>query len=151
MPDAHHRSMSFAERLDFLFNTVTGPDGRLYSLRAAADALRAAGHDISHGQLGRLRHGTAEPRHSDMEALAGLFGTTASFFTDRPDASAATVPDDPIVRALRDPAIRKVALRMADSGLSAAGRAAVADMLETVIRMEQQARAQHGDQPGGTT
>jgi hypothetical protein len=133
---------TFADRLDELFRTVVNSDGRLYSTRAAAAALAALDCPVSHTHVGKLRRGEADPRRSEMQAFATLFGVSLSYFThDDGDESDA---DRRLARALGDPAIQAVAMRMGEADMSAAGKAAVAAMVEQVVLLEQAARKRQG-------
>jgi hypothetical protein len=134
---------TFAERLDELFRTVVNSDGRLYSTRAAATALAALGCPVSHTHVGKLRRGEADPRRSEMQAFATLFGVSLAYFT-RDDSDDSEV-DRRLARALGDPAIQAVAMRMGEAEMSAAGKAAVAAMVEQVVLLEQAARQRRTD------
>src|SRR5512142_391326 len=139
-PDASgvDRGWSFAERLDHLFRTVPDSSGRLWSNRSAAAELTRRGHTISHAHIGNLRFGRADPRHSDMQALADLFDQPVSYFTDT-----VTGVEQQLRLALADPSVRLVALRMADARLSPRGAEAIIAMIEQVQRLE-------ADRNGGT-
>ena len=81
-------------RLNNLFATVRRPDGRLWSDRAAAEALTNSGHPISRTQIGNIRRSLADPRFADMVALARLFGQPSTYFTES-DPGGATDTVDP--------------------------------------------------------
>lgn len=129
---------SFAERLDWLFRHVPDPvTGKPYSVRHVAAALTERGCKISHTQLNKLRNGDApDPRHSVIEAIAAFFGHPASFLTH------ASVDDgrQDLARALSDPHIKQVAMRLVDARLSPEGHAAVVAMIEQVRLLEAAAR-----------
>jgi len=134
---------TFADQLDELFRTVVNSEGRPYSTRAAAAALTALGCPVSHTHVGKLRRGEADPRRSEMQAFATLFGVSLAYFTqDDGDA------DRRLSRALGDPAIQAVAMRMGEAEMSAAGKAAVAAMVEQVVLLEQAARRRQSDAGG---
>ncbi|GAA3339778.1 hypothetical protein GCM10020358_24780 [Amorphoplanes nipponensis] len=143
--DSHARR-TFADRLDELFRTVVTSEGRLYSTRAAAAALAELGCPVSHTHVGKLRRGEADPRRSEMQAFATLFGVSLAYFTQDDDDSEV---DRRLARALGDPAIQAVAMRMGEAEMSAAGKAAVAAMVEQVVLLEQAAR-QRNAPPGGS-
>src|SRR5512142_770114 len=113
--DERPTSHSFAERLDELFRTTRkpGPPGtdRHFSVREVAAAL-----GWSHTHLGNLRSGrAADPRRSEMQALATCFGRPLSYFTDEPTESADPAASEihaRLQRALADPNITAIALRM---------------------------------------
>lgn len=137
---------TFADQLDELFRTVVNSEGRPYSTRAAAAALTALGCPVSHTHVGKLRRGEADPRRSEMQAFATLFGVSLAYFTqdDGDDSDA----DRRLSRALGDPAIQAVAMRMGEAEMSAAGKAAVAAMVEQVVLLEQAARRRQSDAGG---
>jgi transcriptional regulator with XRE-family HTH domain len=141
-----HARRTFADRLDELFRTVVNSDGRLYSTRAAAAALAALGCPVSHTHVGKLRRGEADPRRSEMQAFATLFGVSLAYFTQ--DDGDETEVDRRLARALGDPAIQAVAMRMGEAEMSAAGKAAVAAMVEQVVLLEQAARQRHSPPDG---
>ena len=145
MTGEKHARRTFADRLDELFRTVVSGEGRPYSTRAAAAALADLGCPVSHTHVGKLRRGEADPRRSEMQAFATLFGVSLAYFTqdDGDDGEA----DRRLARALGDPAIQAVAMRMGEAEMSAAGKAAVAAMVEQVVLLEQAARRRH--QPPG--
>ncbi|MET8150833.1 hypothetical protein ACIBSW_18365 [Actinoplanes sp. NPDC049668] len=138
-----HARRNFADRLDELFRTVVTDEGRPYSTRAAAAALAELGCPVSHTHVGKLRRGEADPRRSEMQAFATLFGVSLTYFTQDDDEA-----DRRLARALGDPAIQAVAMRMGEAEMSAAGKAAVAAMVEQVVLLEQAARRRH-QQPDG--
>ena len=153
MSDQHEQSPSFATQLDHLFRTVSTAEGRLYSNRMAAAKLTAGGCPISHTQVGALRRGDADPRRSEMLAFANMFGKPVSYFLDDPSSTVDSPTLDHkesrrLIRALQDPDILSVAMRMGDTGMSATGKAAVLAMIEHVLAIERQAR-QQPPAPGG--
>jgi hypothetical protein len=81
-----------------------------------------------------------------MQAFATLFGVSLAYFTqdDGDDSDA----DRRLSRALGDPAIQAVAMRMGEAEMSAAGKAAVAAMVEQVVLLEQAARRRQSDAGG---
>jgi hypothetical protein len=130
----------FSARLDELFRTRRGPDGRLYSVRQAAAELTRRGQPVSHTYLGRLRNGTAAPpRTSMVEALAALFGVGVDYFAV-PAGEASTAEAFATRQALADPEIRRVALRLLEAKLSPEGADAVLSMIDHVRRLEEAAR-----------
>ncbi|WP_410673786.1 hypothetical protein [Amycolatopsis sp. cmx-4-68] len=77
--------MSFAEALTFLYDKRLRDDGKPYSDRDVADALQAAGVDVSHSYLWMLRKGRKDhPRTNIVTGLAAFFHVPAGFFLDRP-------------------------------------------------------------------
>ena len=125
-----------AERLDLLIATVH-PAGRgPYTLREIASAINAgAGTSlISAAYISQLRTGQrTEPSHSRLVALARFFGVDTGYFSAEVTAEEATRQLE-VLAALRDDAVRSVALRAA--GLSESSLAAVRAVIEQVRRLE---------------
>jgi hypothetical protein len=134
------RGDSFAERLDQLLRTVPDPaTGKPYSVRAVAASLTAAGHPISHSYLNNLRNGSAaDPRRSEVAALARFFGVSVSYFTDSWEADGGR--PDPLREALSTPGVMRIALRLGGARLSAEGLDAIEALVEHVARVEGAAR-----------
>ncbi|MEV0811172.1 hypothetical protein [Micromonospora sp. NPDC050200] len=137
---------SFAARLDWLFRTVTDPQGRPYSVRHVAQELTGRGCRISHTHLSNLRQGRApDPRQSVVDAIAAFFGQPSSFFAPGQDD---VDGGRDLAHALANPHIKQVAMRLADARLSPEGHAAVVAMIEQVERLEAAARARRsGERP----
>jgi transcriptional regulator with XRE-family HTH domain len=125
-----------AERLDLLIATVH-PAGRgPYTLREIASAINAeAGASlISAAYISQLRTGQrTEPSHSRLAALARFFGVETGYFTGEVTTGEASRQLE-IQAALRDDAVRSVALRAA--GLSESSLAAVRAVIENARRLE---------------
>ena len=125
-----------AERLDGLIRRAHPPDRGPYSLREIAEAINAeAGTSlISAAYISQLRTGhRTVPSHSRLAALARFFGVGIDYFSDE----ATTEETDrqlEILAALRDDAVRSVALRAA--GLSESSLAAVRAVIENARRLE---------------
>jgi transcriptional regulator with XRE-family HTH domain len=132
------RQRSFGHRLDSLFRNTRKPgSAKGYSVREVAAAL-----GWSHTHLSNLRSGrAADPRLTEMQALANFFGVPLSYFTGE---DAAEPPSSRIqlrlLNALADPSIERVALRMADAELSEQGAAAVLAMIDQVRLLERAAQ-----------
>ena len=125
-----------AERLDLLIATVHPPGRGPYTLREIADAVNAqAGTSlISAAYISQLRTGQrTEPSHSRLAALARFFGVDTAYFSGDVTAQEATRQLE-VQAALRDDAVRSVALRAA--GLSVSSLAAVRAVIEQVRRLE---------------
>lgn len=125
---------TLAEKVDHLFRTVRPAKGE-YSYEAVASAIRdAGGPTISAAYVWMLRKGQRDnPTMKHLEALASFFGVPAAYFFD--DAVAAQVDEQlSLVAALRDSAVRKMALRA--SGLSSESLGTIADMIERVRTLE---------------
>lgn len=100
-----------AEKLDHLFKVVKPPGGlgREYTYREIAERAGAAGHPISHSQVHSLR---TKPEKvitlKAIESLAAGFDVSVAYFFN--DATAAKIERDlPLLAALRDPNIRRLA------------------------------------------
>ncbi len=140
---------TFADKLNHLFETVRGTDGRPYSNRQVAEAitLKAAGADgptVDHSYLSKLRAGgRAKPSFEIVEALAAFFGVKVDYFSD--DAVAARIDAQlALLAALRDSGVRDVALRAA--GVSEKGLHTVAALLDQVRQYEGLGPPPAGDQ-----
>ncbi|MEV6830714.1 hypothetical protein [Amycolatopsis sp. NPDC051102] len=82
---AEEGAVSFAEALTFLYDKRLRDDGKPYSDRDVADALQAAGVEVSHSYLWMLRKGRKDhPRTNIVTGLAAFFLVPAGFFLDRP-------------------------------------------------------------------
>jgi hypothetical protein len=82
---AEEGAVSFAEALSFLYDKRLRDDGKPYSDRDVADALQAAGVEVSHSYLWMLRKGRKDhPRTNIVTGLAAFFVVPAGFFLDRP-------------------------------------------------------------------
>ena len=125
-----------ADRLDGLILRVH-PAGRgPYTLREIAEAINAeAGTSlISAAYISQLRTGQrTEPSHSRLAALAKFFGVGIDYFSDEATAEE-TDRQLEVLAALRDDAVRSVALRAA--GLSESSLAAVRAVIENARRLE---------------
>ena len=137
--DGHPAGRSFAQRLDALFHETRKPGSRkAYSVREVAATL-----GWSHTHLANLRSGrSADPRLTEIQALAGFFGVPIGYFID--DAAMGQREaqlQQRLLSALTDPAIKTVALRLADAHLSPVGATAILAMIEQVQPLEQAAQS----------
>lgn len=127
---------TLAAKLDRLFRTVR-PAGRgEYTYEEVATAIRDRGVMISHTYVWQLRKGTRDnPTKRHLEALAEFFGVNAAYFLDDDPATVKRIEDQlELLAALRDNAVRTVALRAA--GLSAPSLEAIHGMIEHARRIE---------------
>lgn len=125
---------TLAEKVDHLFRTVRPAKGE-YTYDHVATAVReAGGPTISAAYVWMLRKGQRDnPTMKHLEALASFFGVPAAYFFD--DAVAARVDGQlSVVAALRDAAVRRMALRA--SGLSSESLDAISEMIERVRKLE---------------
>jgi hypothetical protein len=81
---AEQGDVSFAEALSFLFDKCAREDGKPYSDRDVAQALKDDGVDISYSYVWLLRQGKKDdPRASHIRGFARFFGVPSGFFLDR--------------------------------------------------------------------
>jgi hypothetical protein len=134
---------SFSERLNELLATTPDPaTGRSFSVRKVARELTTRGYSVSHTYLKQLLDDKAPPPRVGLpEAIAQVFGRPGYF---NPPAGTDRDQDEVQValrRALSDPAIRQVAMFLADGEpLSPEGAKAVLAMIEHVKMVEAAAR-----------
>lgn len=136
------RHAVIAERLDYLFATLRGPDGRPYTMREVADGInQAAGEQVISVQyLSQLRLGQRKvPSYEKLQFIARFFGVDVLYFSDDLAAGQAGEQAE-IVRALHDAGVRSLALRA--SGLSEASLHAVMTLIDHI-------RSQEGLPPAG--
>lgn len=118
-----------ADRLNHLFSVVPGPDGQLWKIGAAAEAL-----GTSRKHLHRMLSGEqSNPSAQLLGAIAKLFGVPVAYFYD--DEKAADVDRQlALLVAMRDTKVRSILSRSA--GVSDAGLDSVMGVLEHVRRLE---------------
>ncbi len=152
-------------RLNHLFETVH-PRGRgPFSNEEVARAVREQGGDISKQYIAYLRKGEREnPRLHHLEALAGFFGVSVSYFFDD-ESSARTEKRLEELAAWRDAGLTQQDLRsleragvtgvaMRAVGLSTKGLEFAKAVLDQLREMEGLAPEQggpHGPGPRATT
>jgi transcriptional regulator with XRE-family HTH domain len=127
---------TLAAKLDRLFRTIR-PAGRgEYTYEEVATAIRDRGVMISHTYVWQLRKGARDnPTKRHLEALAEFFGVNAAYFLDDDPATVKRIEDQlELLAALRDNAVRTVALRAA--GLSGPSLEAIHGMIEHARRIE---------------
>lgn len=124
---------TLADKLDHLFRTVHPGRGE-YSHEEVAAAIRARGVTISHTYIWQLRKGLRDnPTIRHLAALAGFFGVPAAYFIN--DADTARIDGElALLSALRDAAVRKVAMRAA--GLSEESLGTITEVIERVRQLE---------------
>src|SRR5579859_6142691 len=107
-----------------------------------ADAITAAtGEELSSTGVWKLRTGRGDnPTLKTLTAMARFFGVPVGYFGD--EESAESIGDElALLELLRDEGVGRATLRSL-TGLSSHGRRAVAEIIETISRMEQvQAKA----------
>jgi transcriptional regulator with XRE-family HTH domain len=99
---------TFAERLNFLFDTVHPPGRGPYS---NSEVARGAGITVTY--VGYLRKGLRDnPTKAHIEALAGFFGIPPTYFFDGSEGPE-VARDLALLSALKHAGAREVALRAA--------------------------------------
>jgi ESX-1-secreted protein regulator len=132
----HWEKALLADRLDHLFRAVHPKDRGPYTGAEVAEAInRAAGASvISATYVWQLRTGRRDnPTKKHLSALAAFFGVSPVYFFDDAETGRDTVPAE-LVTALKDDAVRDVALRAA--GLSDRSLKAISDMIESARTVE---------------
>lgn len=101
-----------ADRLNRLFASVSRPGGRgLWTNEKASSALHGMGAGMSGAYLSQLRNGKkTNPSARHLAAVAELFGVPMAYFFDM-GAAEQVDADLPLLTAVRDPAVRRLALR----------------------------------------
>lgn len=110
------RLPSFAERLNYLWDTRLSPRGTPYTLR---EVHEGTGRKLSMSYLSLLRKGgVAAPSGDKLQVLADFFGVPISYFTAAqiPQELAASEIDAELLDALRNPMVRELALRAQSMG-----------------------------------
>jgi ESX-1-secreted protein regulator len=102
-----------------------------------AEAITAAtGEELSSTGVWKIRTGRGDnPTLKTLTAMARFFGVPVGYFGDEEQAE--SIGDElAVLELLRDQGFGRAALRSL-TGLSAHGRKAVAEIIETISRMEQ--------------
>ncbi len=125
-------STDFAARLNHLFDTIVGADGKPYSNEAVISGIAAkGGPTISKGYLSELRSGKKDnPTLKHIEALAGFFEVDPAYFVGSDDSATKISDDVQIAAAMSDAGVKSIALRTAR--LSAVERELIATLVEQV-------------------
>jgi transcriptional regulator with XRE-family HTH domain len=125
-----------ARRLEHLFQTVHPKGGKPYTNVEVADAINAAAGEkvISQAYVWQLRKGIKDnPTKRHLAALAAFFGVSVLYFFDDEDDNP-TAPATKVDLALRDDAVKEVALRAA--GLSDETLKTIQDMIDRARTLE---------------
>ncbi|ATL71160.1 helix-turn-helix domain-containing protein [Nocardia terpenica] len=142
----------FAEKLNYLFTTVTPSEGLEYSNPHVASAISATGVPISQSYIWQLRTGRKDnPTLKHVQALANFFGVPAAFFFDDAVTDQVSQRLDEVkaeqhrlLEIAASSQAQQIALRTGE--LSDKGRQQIADLLDVVYRLEQtENRNEHGD------
>ena len=127
-------SGEFAARLDELFRTVPGPDGRPFTGKAIAHRATELGFRLGESHLSQLRTGkAASPSFRTVEAIAAAFAVDIAYFLT-PEAQERTREHIHLMRMQSDPRVIAVAFRHAGSDPRTA---AMVDDLVRVLRTQQ--------------
>lgn len=127
---------TLAGKLEYLFETVR-PRGRdsYTNEEVASEIARRGGPTISASYIWSLRTGKKDnPTKRHLEALAGFFGVSPSYFFSSEDSERIEA-ELGLLTAMRDADVRAVALR--SSGLST-------ETLQTIRGFVERARALEG-------
>jgi transcriptional regulator with XRE-family HTH domain len=138
------RHGGFAGRLNHLFATVRPPgEDREYTNSEVASAT-----ELSGSYLGYLRKGVRDnPSVEAVQALARFFGVRPSYLVDdEPDEEHAARTDAQLrlAQALKNPAIKRLAMRAAEADLSPTALDAITAMIDQVSKLEQNAAKKKG-------
>ena len=128
-------SLTLAEKLNHLFETIHPPGRPEFSSEDVAEGIRArGGPTISATYIWQLRKGLRDnPTKKHLEALAEFFGVTPAYFFDE-EAAERIEAELELLAALRDAPVRHIALRA--SGLSSQSLRAIAEMIDRVRELE---------------
>lgn len=124
----------FARRLEELFRTVPGPNGRAYSAKAIAARSTERGFRLGESYLSQLRSGKAKsPSFRTVEGIAAAFGVDVHYFLE--DRAAQRTRDEiDMMRLQADTNVQLAAFRLA--GLSSDSVTVVNELIK-VLRQQQ--------------
>lgn len=124
----------FARRLEELFRTVPGPNGRAYSAKAIAARSTERGFRLGESYLSQLRSGKAKsPSFRTVEGIAAAFGVDVHYFLE--DRAAQRTRDQiDLMRLQADSNVQLAAFRLA--GLSSDSVSVVNELIK-VLRVQQ--------------
>ncbi|MFT3901443.1 MAG: XRE family transcriptional regulator [Gordonia sp. (in: high G+C Gram-positive bacteria)] len=124
----------FARRLEELFRTVPGPNGRAYSAKAIAARSTERGFRLGESYLSQLRSGKAKsPSFRTVEGIAAAFGVDVHYFLED-GAAQRTREEIDKLRMQADADVQLAAFRLA--GLSS-DKVSVVNELIKVLREQQ--------------
>lgn len=107
-------SKTFADRLNYLFETVHPAGRKPYSNPEVAEAITETGVTISGAYIWMLRTGQRDnPTLRHLEALAKFFGVPAAYFLDG-DRAAEVTEQLELLAAARDADVREIMMRSND-------------------------------------
>ncbi len=124
----------FARRLEELFRTVPGPNGRAYSAKAIAARSTERGFRLGESYLSQLRSGKAKsPSFRTVEGIAAAFGVDVHYFLE--DRAAERTRDQiDLLRLQADSDVQRTALMLA--GLPSDSVTIVRELIK-VLRVQQ--------------
>ncbi len=124
----------FARRLEELFRTIPGPNGRAYSAKAIAARSTERGFRLGESYLSQLRSGKAKsPSFRTVEGIAAAFGVDVHYFLE--DRAAQRTRDEiDLMRLQADTDVQLAAFRLA--GLSSDSVTVVNELIK-VLREQQ--------------
>lgn len=124
----------FARRLEELFRTVPGPNGRAYSAKSIAARSSERGFRLGESYLSQLRSGKAKsPSFRTVEGIAAAFGVDVHYFLE--DRAAQRTRDEiDQLRLQADTNVQLAAFRLA--GLSSDSVTVVNELIK-VLRDQQ--------------
>ncbi|GAA1879322.1 MAG: XRE family transcriptional regulator [Williamsia herbipolensis] len=132
----------FARRLEELFRTVPGPNGRAYSAKAIAARSTERGFRLGESYLSQLRSGKAKsPSFRTVEGIAAAFGVDVHYFLE--DRAAQRTRDQiDLLRLQADADVQRTALMLA--GLPSDSVTIVRELIK-VLRVQQGLSAEPED------
>ena len=127
---------TLAEKTEWLFQNVPGPDGQTYSNARLAMRIEqlCSGFTVTPATIWNIRTGKSDnPSWKVIEGLAKAFGVSPQYFSDDEETDR-TQEEMGLLAALRDAGVRGLALRA--QGLSPESLQAVRDLIERVRQLE---------------
>ena len=124
----------FASRLEELFRTVPGPNGRAFTAKAIAQRSTALGFRLGESYLSQLRSGKAKsPSFRTVEGISAAFGVDVHYFLED-EAAQRTRDQIHLMRLQADTKVQMAAFRLA--GLSPDSVNMVNELIK-VLRVQQ--------------
>jgi transcriptional regulator with XRE-family HTH domain len=143
-------SKPLTARLNYLFATVRPADEE----REFTNSEVAAETGVSASYIGYLRKGVRDnPSVDTVQALARFFGVRPSYLVDDEldEAQVAEIEAQlRLVRALRNPAIKRLAMRAAEADLSPTALDTITAMIDEVRKLEQASARNRGRRQTGS-
>lgn len=134
-PDAAAAPKTLAEKLDRCFTTMHPKDRKPYTYREVAAGMAELGVKVSPSYVWHLRKGErANPALDVIQALARFFHVPAAYFVGEDEEVERIDAQMAVVRAMRHPGVRDVALRA--GALSPAGLRAMIGVLRELEALQ---------------